>query len=145
MVCAAPDLEEQRGNFEARTGLGAEDRDYVYLAGEVVQQARFALPYNQQATLADVLYENGGFETTVGNPSEIYVLRASDNPAEFGAVTAWHLNAKNIVNMTLATQFRMHPDDIIFIEAQPITSWNRALAQTIPNLIGTATRVATTN
>jgi len=136
-------LNEQRSNFQARETLGAEDRDYVYLAGEVDREARFPMPYNQQASLADVLYENGGFDTTTGNPSEIYVLRASGNPAEFGAVTAWHLNAKNAVNLTLATQFLMHPNDVVFIEAQPITTWNRALAQALPSLVNRVSAAAT--
>jgi len=129
-------LDEQRSNFMARRELGAEERDYVYLAGEVTRQSRYALPYGQQASLADVLYDSGGFNTSTGNPAQIYVLRPSTNPAEFGAVTAWHLDARNAVNFTLATQFLMRPDDIIFIETQPITVWNRTIQQSIPSLLG---------
>ena len=135
-------LDEERNLFTTREGLGAEARDYVYLAGEVASQARMAMPYGQQVTLADVLYEQGGFEATTGNPSQIYVLRSSDNPADFGAVTAWHLDAANMAKMSLATRFEMRPNDIIFIEAQPITTWNRALQQALPTLITTAARAA---
>ena len=131
-------LSEQRELFGARSELGAEARDYVYLAGEVAQQSRFTLPYEQQATLADVLYGSGGFDVTTGNPAQIYILRASDNPAEFGAVTAWHLNAANAANLTLAADIQMRPDDIVFIEEQPITRWNRALQQFFPTLINAA-------
>jgi polysaccharide export outer membrane protein len=129
------EFEERRANFRARQELGAEARDYVYLAGEVGQQARVPLPYEQQASLADVLYGEGGFPTNTGNPSNIYVLRPSANPAEFGAVTAWHLNARNSVNMTLATRFEMRPNDIVFIEEQPVTKWNRVIQQIVPSLI----------
>lgn len=135
-------LNEQRSNFRSRLDLGAEKRDYVYLAGEVSNQSRVALPFGQQATLADVLYEKGGFNVTTGDPSDIYVLRPSSNPAEFGAVTAWHLDAGNAINLTLATRFEMRPNDIIFIEEQPITSWNRAMQQFFPVLINTAQRAA---
>ena len=131
-------LNEQRTNFQSRLDLGAEKRDYVYLAGEVSNQSRVALPFGQQATLADVLYEKGGFNVTTGDPSDIYVLRPSSNPAEFGAVTAWHLDAGNAINLTLATRFEMRPNDIIFIEEQPITSWNRAMQQFFPVLINSA-------
>lgn len=134
-------LSDQRGLFQARESLGAEKRDYVYVAGEAASQRRFVMPYNQQVTLADVLYDGGGFNTATGNAREIYVLRASANPAEFGAVTAWHLNATNAVTLSLATKFEMRPDDIVFIEAQPITVWNRALSQAIP-LFGQATALA---
>jgi polysaccharide biosynthesis/export protein len=131
-------LDEERRNFITRTELGAEERDYVYLAGEVNRQSRWPLPYNQQATLADVLFENGGFATETGNPGQIYVLRASPDPADFGAVTAWHLDATNAAAFTLATRMEMRPDDIIFIEEQPITSWSRALDQLFPTIINVA-------
>ncbi|TNF19056.1 MAG: sugar transporter [Rhodobacteraceae bacterium] len=132
-------LDEQRSNFQARTTLDAEKRDYVYLAGEVSKQSRFTLPYGRQATLADVLYDSGGFSTETGNPAHIYVLRASSNPAEFGAVTAWHLNASNAINITIATNMQMRPNDVVFIEEQPITKWGRALRQFFPPLISLGT------
>lgn len=136
-------LDEQRGLFQARESLGANERDYVYLAGEVARQSRVALPFGQQASLADVLHEQGGFSTQTGNPAQIYVLRASTNPAEFGAVTAWHLDARNAAAFTLAPRFEMRPDDVVFIEEQPITRWNRAAQQAIPTLVTTVATAAT--
>jgi polysaccharide export outer membrane protein len=127
-------LDEQRDNFLSRQELGAEERDYIYLAGEFTNQSRWPLPYAQVASLADVIYENGGFPTATGDASQIYVLRASADPREFGAVTAWHLNASNAVAITLATRFEMRPNDIVFVEEQVITSWNRALNQLLPSL-----------
>lgn len=130
-------LEEARALFESRLALGAVARDYVYLAGEVGEQARFPLPFGQQASLADALFENGGFETETGNPSQIYVLRAPADPAQ--PVTAWHLDARNAANLTLAPLFELRPNDVIFIEEQPITRWNRAFQQFFPTLVSTAT------
>ena len=135
-------LDERRANFRARQELGAEARDYIYLAGEVGKQSRVALPYEQQASLADVLYDNGGFPTKTGNPSNIYVLRPSADPAAFGAVTAWHLDTRNTVNMTLATKFEMRPGDIVFVEEQPITKWNRTVQQIVPSLLTTPASIA---
>ena len=135
-------LGEERSNYQTRLDLDAVDRDYVYLAGEVAQQSRYNLPFERQATLADVLYGSGGFPALTGDPSEIYVLRASSNPAEFGAITAWHLDASNAVNLTLMTRMTMRPDDIVFIEQQPITTWNRALQQALPLLNQATTAVS---
>ncbi|MCA1777526.1 MAG: polysaccharide biosynthesis/export family protein [Loktanella sp.] len=132
-------LEERRSNFMTLEDLGATSRDYIYLTGEVNNQGRVVLPYEQQTTLADVLYDNGGFKTETGNPSNIYVLRPSTDPSEFGAITAWHLNAANSVNLILATRMEMRPNDIVFIEEQPITKWGRALRQFFPTLINTVT------
>lgn len=136
-------LGERRTNFQLRQEFGAVARDYIYLAGEVDKQNRVALPYEQQATLADVLYGNGGFPTLTGDASNIYVLRPSSNPAEFGAITAWHLDAANTVNMTLATRMQMRPNDIVFVEEQPITKWGRAFQQVLPSILTTAGRAAT--
>ncbi len=135
-------LDEQRRNFQARSDLGAEKRDYVFLAGEVTRQNRVALPYAQKATLADVLYGEGGYPNMSGNPANVYVLRPSQDPAEFGAVTAWHLDMRNAVNMTLATRLEMRPNDIIFVEEQPITKWNRVVQQFVPSLLTTPAAIA---
>lgn len=134
-------LVEQRTNFDALDQYGAVERDYVYLTGEVAQQSRFALPFGQTATLADALYDSGGYNNATGSSRHIYVLRASNNPAEFGAVTAWHLDATNAVNLTLAARMEMRPDDIIFIEEQPVTKWGRSLQQTF-GLVGAAVNTA---
>lgn len=128
-------LGEARDNYQARVALGADYRDYVYLAGEVGEQSRFPLPYDRRAVLADALFENGGIASSTGDVSEVYVLRASDDPAEFGAVTAWHLDARNAANFALAAKFELRPDDTIFVAQQPITKWDRALSQFVPTLL----------
>jgi polysaccharide export outer membrane protein len=130
------ELDERRSNFQAKLELGAVDQDHVYLAGEVEKQSRIALPFETKASLADVFYENGGFPTTTGNPSHIYVLRAGKSED----LTAYHLYAKNIVNMAMATKLELRPDDIIFVQEQPITVWSRALQQAFPVLLGAGAR-----
>jgi polysaccharide export outer membrane protein len=129
------DLQEARQNFQTRIDLGADSRQYVYLAGEVGQQARFPLPYDRRAVLSDALFENGGIASLTGDVSQIYVLRGSTHPREFGAVTAWNLDLRNAANFTLASQFELRPDDTIFIAQQPVTRWDRAWSQIIPQLI----------
>lgn len=126
---------ERRENFSARQDFGAEKRDYVYVTGEVRQQKRFALPYENTASLTDALFdEAGGIEFKDGDVSEIYVLRASSEPREFGAITAWNLDARNVAAMTLAASFELRPNDIVFVASQPITRWNRVISQLLPTL-----------
>lgn len=132
------ELGEARANFESRIEFDAVERDYVYLAGEVARQSRYTMPFEREVNLADVIYGSGGFPTMTGDAAEIYVLRASANPAEFGAVTAWHLDASNVIDLTLATRMTMRPNDIVFIAEQPITTWNRALQQIFPVLLNAA-------
>lgn len=128
-------LDEARANYQTRVDLGADNRDYVYLAGEVGKQSRFALPFERKANLADALYDSGGVASTTGDISQIYVLRASADPREFGAVTAWHLDTRNAANLALATRFELRPDDIIFIAQQPVTKWSRSVSQIIPQVL----------
>jgi polysaccharide export outer membrane protein len=137
------EISEARGQFDRELELGAVDRDYVYLAGEVGAQRRVALPFEQVSSLADILYgEGGGFETRDGNPRQIYVLRGSPNPQDFAGLTAYNLNASNAANLLLATRFEMRPNDFIFIAEQPITRWNRAISLALPSF---AVRAATGN
>jgi len=131
-------LNEARTNYEARVKLGADYRDYVYLAGEVGTQSRFPLPFDRRAVLADALFENGGIQSATGDVSQVYVLRSADDPDEFGSVTAWHLDATNAANFALAAQFELRPEDTIFVAQQPITRWDRAISQFVPTLINIA-------
>jgi len=135
-------LTEARDNYMARLELDSVDRDYVYLSGEVDSQARYPLPYGQTASLADALYSNGGVPTETGNVREIYVLRSSPDPREFGALTAWQLDGRNAANLPLATRFELRPNDVIFVAEQPVTKWSRVISQITPSLITTAANAA---
>lgn len=133
-------LAETRRNFQDQMALDAVDRDFVYLTGEVARPGRFALPFGRQATLADAIFADGGFSSETGNPAQLYVLRGSTTDSD--VVTAWHLNAKNIGNLLLATRFNLLPNDIVFIAEQPITRWNRVVQQLVPSLITTGVGIA---
>ena len=136
-------LEEMRSNYQASVGQDAVPRDYVYLTGEMQKQGRFTLPLERQATLADAIYSTSGMPNNTANAKEIYVLRGSDAPQDFGTVTAWRLNIKNAGNLILATRFQMRPNDVVFVAEQPITRWNRVLNQIIPSLLTTGVSAAT--
>ena len=130
------DLNERRGNFTQTLELDAVDRDYVYLSGEVRNQGRYTLPFNRKAVLADALFDTGGgIAKETGDASEVYVLRASDDAREFGAVTAWHLNVRNAANLAMASKFELRPDDIVFVAENPVTRWGRTVDQITPSLI----------
>lgn len=135
-------LNEARSNFQTRAQLGDEDRDHVYLTGEVGRQSRFTLPYGRPATLADALYSSGGVPTETADVREVYVLRASTDPREFGAVTAWNLDGRDATNFLLATRFEMRPNDVVFVAEQPVTRWGRVIRQITPALISSGVRAA---
>ena len=131
-------LTSARETFTQKLELGAVDRDFVYVTGEVVKQTRLPMPFEGRMTLADALYDAGGVAAETGNPSQIYVLRSD----KAGKVTAWHLDARNAVNFTLATRMEMRPSDVVFVEQQPITKWNRVIQQFVPSMITTPAAAA---
>jgi len=126
------ELDEQRENFLTKVELDAVERDYVYIAGEVGVQNRFALPFERKATLADALFDKTeGIPNRTGNISELYVLRANSDGM---GVTAWHLNAVNAANLVLATRFELRPNDIVFVAEQPVTALDRFISQVAPSI-----------
>ncbi|MDF1671606.1 MAG: polysaccharide biosynthesis/export family protein [Roseovarius sp.] len=136
-------LTEERDNFRTRLETGAIKRDYVYLAGEVTKPARFPLPFEHQASLADALYSDGGFSSETGDPTQIYVLRATPTTDDPNQVTALHLDARNAANLVLTTRLEMRPNDVIFVAEQPVTRWNRVVQQLVPTLLSAGVTAAT--
>jgi polysaccharide export outer membrane protein len=135
---AQQQLAAERELFKERLELGAVERHYAYRAGEVREPGRVALPFERSMSLADALFDGGGINTNFGDSGEIYVLRADADPQRNGAMTAYHLNAENAVNLTVATRFELRPNDVVFVAEQPVTSWNRALTQILPQIFVSA-------
>jgi polysaccharide export outer membrane protein len=122
-------------NVIAKIEFGSIQREYVYIIGEVIQQSRYTLPFENRAVLADALLTgSGGVLSLSGNPKQIYVLRGRADLKNFAPITALHLDAKNAANFLLATRLELRPKDVIFVGTQPITNWNRMINQIIPSL-----------
>lgn len=137
------DMSEARDNFATRLELDSVERDYVYLTGEIKAQSRYPLPFDRKAMLADALYgDAGGIPNLTGSARNIYVLRSSADPREFGAVTAWQLDLRNAANMVLATRFELRPNDVVFVAEQPVTKWNRVVNQITPSIINLTANAA---
>ena len=132
-------IVDERELFKQRLDLGAVERHFAYRTGEVRRPGRFPLPFERSANLADVLFDQDGININFGDYGEIYVLRAETDPQLNGGLTAYHLDAENAVNLAVATRFEIRPNDVVFVAEQPITSWNRALSQILPQLLLTAT------
>lgn len=123
--------EEARQNFLTKLELGAVKRDYAYLAGEVVKQGRFPLPFNNTASVADAIYSEGGVDNREGDLGQVYILRATGGGR---TITAYHLDAGNAVNLLLAAKMQLRPDDVVFVAEQRVTAWNRVISQILPSI-----------
>jgi len=119
-----------RQNFLTKVELGAIKRDYVFLAGEVAQQGRFAMPFDNQSSLADALYSAQGISTETGDPGEIYLLRLNDAATH---IDAYHIDGSDAVNLLLTTRMELRPNDMIFVSEQRVTAWNRVVSKLVPS------------
>ena len=132
---ARQELADRRQLFRDRLELGAVEQAYAYRTGEVRTPGRLALPFERSYNLADLLFDEGGLEIQFADYADIYVLRPAMDPEQYGSLTAYHLNAENAVNLAVATQFEIRPNDVLFVSEQPVTSWNRAISQILPQLL----------
>lgn len=127
--------DDARRKFELRQKFGGEQRDFVYVTGEVMTQSQFALPYERQASLAEALFgAAGGINLLHGDVSKIYVLRTTTKKDALSQITAWKLDGKNAAAFAVATQFELRPDDVIFVATQPVTKWSRVMSQILPGV-----------
>jgi len=125
---------QERELFTQRANLGAVERDYVTVAGETRQQAVVPMPFSGRMTLNRVLYqETGGIDPISGDTSEIYVIRTPLQTQIDSRLIAYHLDASNPAALAVASQFEMRPNDVVYVNPQPITKWNRLLTQLLPS------------
>jgi polysaccharide export outer membrane protein len=130
--------EEQRLLYTQRDTLGAVPRDHVFIAGEVSSPRMTEMPLARQMNLAELLLEDGGVPLISGDLSQVYVLRTygMDDQA-----VVYHLNAGNVVNLTLATRFELRPNDIVYVSERPVTVWSRFFSQLEPTGIAATANV----
>ena len=62
--------------------------------------------------------------STTSDFSQIYVLRRKKKFFQ-----AFHLDITNPTRVSLANQFEMRPDDIVFVATQPLSLYSRTLSQ----------------
>ena len=98
----------------------------VFLLGGVKPQIIPIQPEARQ-TLAEVLFATGGpLDISSAQRSAVYLLRGQ-NP-----IQAYHLDAQNPIRVLVADEVELRPNDIVFVAEQPITTFNRALANILP-------------
>jgi polysaccharide export outer membrane protein len=103
-------------------------RNKVFVLGEV-RQPQSRLMNKGRLTLAEVLNETGGFEPSIANVSQIFVLRG-----DYQAPSIFRLDASSPDALLLATQFQLRPRDVVFVSTYRLAQWNRVIAQILPTV-----------
>ena len=98
-------------------------REHVLIVGETGAQSSVEIDALSRKSLSNALFDKSMMSHVTSDYSQIYIIRKSGKK-----YLAYHLDITNPVRINLANDFEMRPDDIIFVAAQPLTTYNRALA-----------------
>ena len=96
----------------------------VLLVGETGAQRAIAINSNLRPSLSDTIFSGSVLNNTTSDFSQIYVLRKKKEMFQ-----AYHLDITDPTRVSLANQFEMRPDDIVFVATQPLSLYSRTLSQ----------------
>lgn len=108
--------------------VNTKQNQKLYVMGESNKSQ--ALPLRDQGmTLSDVLGESEGINPYSASAAKIYVMRTDLTTRHS---TIYHLNLSSLGNFSLANQFAMQKNDIVYIDATGLTRWQRIMNQIVP-------------
>ena len=99
-------------------------REGVVVVGETGAQTQIPINAQDRPTLSNTILGGSVLNSITSDFSQLYVIRKKNK--EF---VAYHLDITNPARISLANSFEMRPDDIVFVAAQPLTLYSRALGQ----------------
>ncbi|MFK2918491.1 polysaccharide biosynthesis/export family protein [Dyella koreensis] len=106
------------------------DRKEVYVLGEVTRPA--AVPFKTgDMMLSQALGRVGGLNEVTAKGNAVYVIRGVEDMEKTPA-TIYQLSAQSPTAFALASQFPVHPGDVVFVGPAGVTRWNRFLSQLLP-------------
>ena len=116
--------------------VNSRENQKIYVMGESGKNQ--SLPMRDQGlTLSDAIGESLGLNPLSASRSKIYVVRSNRNDA---STEVYHLDLTSIADFGLANQFKMHSNDIVYVDASGLARWQRVINQMVPfsSLVNTA-------
>ena len=100
----------------------------IYIMGEAYRNQAITVR-DQGLTLGDALGESLGLNPLSASASKIYVLRTNkkDHRTEL-----YHLNLLNFGDYSLANQFQLRGNDVVYVDATGLVRWQRIINQIVP-------------
>ena len=99
-------------------------KESVLIVGETGAQRALPIDSAQRPTLSEIIFSGTVLSNVTSDFSQLYVIRKKSQ-----SHTAYHLDISNPARITLAGDFEMRPDDIIFVATQPLSLYSRTLSQ----------------
>ena len=103
----------------------------VYVMGEVNKPGQVAMG-STRLTLTDVITEVGGIKEASADAAGVFVIRPSDSAGRLADV--YQFDLRNSVAYVFSNQFRVTPNDIVYVSTTDLGRLNRVIDQVSPAL-----------
>ncbi|ANB03166.1 hypothetical protein ECTOBSL9_2750 [Ectothiorhodospira sp. BSL-9] len=101
----------------------------VYVLGESARAASLPMP-RAGLTLTQALAEASGLNPSTAQARSVYVLRGNTNQPK-----VYYLDLRRADGLLLGDRFALAERDVVYVDAAPITRWNRFINQLLPSLV----------
>ncbi len=108
--------------------VNSKENQKIYVMGESGKNQSLQMR-DQGMTLSDVLGESLGLDPNTASASRIYVLRSD---AQTKQTELYHMNLLSLGDFGLANQFKMHRNDIVYVDSTGLARWQRIVTQILP-------------
>ncbi|MGY5393447.1 polysaccharide biosynthesis/export family protein [Acinetobacter sp. NigerLNRRAM0016] len=108
--------------------VNSKENQKIYVMGESGKNQSL-LMRDQGMTLSDVLGESLGLNPNTASASRIYILRSD---AQTQQTELYHMNLLSLGDFGLANQFKMHSNDIVYVDSTGLARWQRIVTQILP-------------
>jgi polysaccharide export outer membrane protein len=104
----------------------------VFVTGEVNKPLAMSM-HDGSLTLNDALASASSVNPTSAEPAAIYVIRATENPAQ---PEVFKLNSSSPVGFALAEHFQLKPKDVVYVDSTGLARWSRMINLLVPTAVG---------
>jgi polysaccharide export outer membrane protein len=102
----------------------------AYVLGQIQQPGPVNLG-NDGLSLTEAISQRGGLNENTADAQGIFVFRTSSSDNN---IDVFQLDATTPLAFVLATQFAMHPQDVVYIVTDPAVQWNAVIAALAPSV-----------
>lgn len=104
----------------------------VYVMGEVVKPGQVGMG-STRLTLTDVLTEVGGIQESSADAAGVFVIRPATRDTNQVA-DVYQFDLRNSIAYVFSNQFRVQPNDIVYVSTTQLGRLNRVIDQVSPAL-----------
>ena len=106
------------------------ENNIAYVLGQIRQPGPVNLGIDG-LNLTEAISQRGGLNENTADAQGIFVFRTSSSGNN---IDVFQLDATTPLAFVLATQFVMHPQDVVYIVTDPAVQWNAMIAALVPSV-----------